>query len=351
MGQTELSWFPLYPFRIQNSDACRAMSAEEFGVYMRLLIASWATVKDASLSDSPALLAKLAEVPAVSELVLAQFPVVETPWGLRRRNAVLYGLWIQATGKSVARAEAANKRWDNEKTKAVESSTSAVQPPIPMHLQPNANVMQLHSKRNAEIEREVEIEEEVEAEKPAAAVAGIQPGEAGYFEEGQYPAGNKHPEKAIFQHFANAWEKILGESAPPLRYPRKFPEDWELMCRQKKSGDVLVPAFELWVVKEGHGLVKNNTFVLSAFLRVASEYMAQVKPLNAAGGKAEPVLKSYEEILAARPDVAAAVAAQEQEIRDSNARILQGAADIEKQGEEDMEFYFGPEEPPTETKS
>ncbi len=102
----DLTRFDFNAKKFYFSEDVQAMSAEEVGQYILLLVASWMGGKDASLPDNPALLARMARSPQVSESVLAKFPLVETPeHGARRRNETLYDEWLEALGRSLNRAE------------------------------------------------------------------------------------------------------------------------------------------------------------------------------------------------------------------------------------------------------
>jgi len=102
-------------------------------------------------------------------------------------------------------------------------------------------------------------------------LSGKKKGVPGFYQRGLYPGTSP---KAIFSHIAKAWSRIRGAAAV-CRYPSKYPESWEMLCDQK-SGDLLVPAFELWSVKNGY----NTEWPLPEFIKVAQEYMAQVIPMK-----------------------------------------------------------------------
>jgi G:T-mismatch repair DNA endonuclease (very short patch repair protein) len=55
--------------------------------------------KDASLPDDIEFLTRLARVNELSPAVLSKFPVVDTQWGERRRNPVLYDEWQDTLNK------------------------------------------------------------------------------------------------------------------------------------------------------------------------------------------------------------------------------------------------------------
>lgn len=123
---------------------------------------------------------------------------------------------------------------------------------------------------------------------------GRRRGVPGYFQRGQYPGTSP---KAIFSHISKAWSRIRGESAV-CRYPSKYPENWELLC-DAKSGDLLVPAFELWAVKEGF----NTEWPLTEFIKVAQKYMEQVIPLKEAKPKVTPQVVEASRVAALAADM------------------------------------------------
>lgn len=88
-----------------NSETVESMTNEEVGQYILLLSKSWLIAKGASLPDDLELLAKYARCQKVSTRVLSRFPVVETEFGTRRRNEVLYNEWV----KTVSRYEVASE--------------------------------------------------------------------------------------------------------------------------------------------------------------------------------------------------------------------------------------------------
>jgi hypothetical protein len=101
----DLTKFDFYAMRFAHSEVVKSMSAAEVGQYILLLCESWLTGKDASLPDDDSFLATAAKG-RVTDRVLIQFPVVDTPWGARRRNQVLYAEWLA----TVSRSESASVR-------------------------------------------------------------------------------------------------------------------------------------------------------------------------------------------------------------------------------------------------
>ncbi len=107
----DLTRFDFHAKKFYFSEDVQVMSAEEVGQYLLLLVAAWLGGKDTSLPDNAVLLARMARVSKVSELVLAKFPVVETEHGPRRRNDTLYGEWRAANLRVQNGKENAHRRW------------------------------------------------------------------------------------------------------------------------------------------------------------------------------------------------------------------------------------------------
>ena len=82
--------------------------------------------------------------------------------------------------------------------------------------------------------------------------------------------------KNLHKHIVRAWQEIKGPSAI-ARYPSRFPQRWEELC-ENHSGDLIVPAFELWAEEEG--IYSNTEYPISDFLKVAAKYMERVLPTN-----------------------------------------------------------------------
>jgi hypothetical protein len=165
----------------------------------------------------------------------------------------------------------------------------------------------------------------------ASASSEIPLGSPGHFHRSQYPGTSP---KAVFSWMAKAWSRLKGEAAY-LRYPSKFPQAWELICDQK-SADLLVPAFELWIVK--HALHERIDWPLQDFLKVAEEFMSQVIPLN------ESRPRITKEQMAAT-DLNALYAWCKQN-PGQNAEVIDGKiiCHPDKEEEPGPEALFGPEE-------
>jgi uncharacterized protein YdaU (DUF1376 family) len=149
VSKDRLTWFPLYPDKFLTSEACAEMSLEEKGAYVWLLFQSWATGRDCSLLADEKKLAAQIGAKKISKLVLAQFPIVRTEWGSRRRNRVLYELWLKATQKSQIRQKAAETRWSAHAN---------------AHANASAKADGLQGEREVEVEEELETDKESELE-------------------------------------------------------------------------------------------------------------------------------------------------------------------------------------------
>lgn len=101
----DLTRFDFHVHRFMDSEDVEAMSAEEVGQYILLMCHAWKKGKAASLPDDTDLLSKYARVKKLSDRVLNKFPVIETEWGPRRRNSVLYGEWVMASERSATASE------------------------------------------------------------------------------------------------------------------------------------------------------------------------------------------------------------------------------------------------------
>lgn len=101
----DLTRFDFHAKKFYFSESVRAMSAEEVGQYLLLLVSAWLGGKDASLPDNPGMLAREARVTRVSDCVLEMFPIVDTEHGRRRRNETLYEEWLKASTRLESSSE------------------------------------------------------------------------------------------------------------------------------------------------------------------------------------------------------------------------------------------------------
>jgi len=118
----DLTRFDFHAKRFYFSESVRAMSAEEVGQYMLLLIEAWMGGKDTTLPNNHVYLAQLARVKEVSSLVMSQFHLVETQWGQRYQNETLFEEWMVANQRSDNGRKAVEVRWNNERNTPVSES-------------------------------------------------------------------------------------------------------------------------------------------------------------------------------------------------------------------------------------
>lgn len=276
-----------------NSETIESFSNEEVGQWVRLWCKSILLGKEASLPDDLPLLAKYAEthVRKLSQKVLDTFPVVLTEYGPRRRNRVLYEEWVRVCGKSEKARESADRKWNRDGGTSQESSlestkegceriATAERPPSVR----NANRTEQYITEQDRTEQRGAISQafdEMDEENSGIVEqqGGRQKGQPGFFARGQYPGTSS---KHIWKHAANAWSRLRGAGAV-CRFPTKYPgaktDAWQDLC-DTKSGDLIIPAFELWIMKYGQFL--ETQYPLSEFMKGTNvqEFLAQVSPLN-----------------------------------------------------------------------
>lgn len=114
--------FDFYVDNFLNSEEVKVMTAEEVGQFILLLCEAWILGKEATLPDSPSYLARIARSNAVSELVMSKFDLVETEFGIRRRNNPLYREWQAAIERSNSARE--RGKLGNESRRRERASTS-----------------------------------------------------------------------------------------------------------------------------------------------------------------------------------------------------------------------------------
>jgi uncharacterized protein YdaU (DUF1376 family) len=140
----DLTRFDFHAMRFAHSEAVKAMTAEEVGQYILLLCDAWLLQKDASLPDDVAYLTIVAKG-KVSPRVLRQFPLVDTQWGSRRRNDVLYIEWNRVKERSESASERGIKgnevRWSHPSAIAQQSLSNrlAINELSPNPIQSNPN--------------------------------------------------------------------------------------------------------------------------------------------------------------------------------------------------------------------
>lgn len=112
----ELTRMDFHVLRFMDSNDVEDMSAAEVGQFCLLLFKAWLGAKDVTLPVDEKKLAKYARVKKVSDLVLKQFPVVDTKeWGPCRQNKVQLQVWWTAKQRSEAGKAGAAGRWDKER--------------------------------------------------------------------------------------------------------------------------------------------------------------------------------------------------------------------------------------------
>jgi hypothetical protein len=125
----DLTRFDFHALKFIQSDSIAEMSNEEVGQYILLLSEAWLGAKDASLPDSPDVLARKARCKKVSDRVLAQFPVVQTTWGPRRQNDTLYAEW-RATQERLDLAKEYGRRGGEAKREASRLPLGTLSEPV-----------------------------------------------------------------------------------------------------------------------------------------------------------------------------------------------------------------------------
>lgn len=91
------------------------------------------------------------------------------------------------------------------------------------------------------------------------------------YREGAYPG--KSP-KILHNYIVEAWQRVKGLSAI-ARYPSRYPQKWEEHC-QNHSGDLIIPAFELWAREEG--IYSQNEYPVTGYLQNAAKYLEMILP-------------------------------------------------------------------------
>lgn len=293
----DITRFTFHALGFFTSETIKAMDNDEIGQYVLLMCESILLGKECSLPDDRKYLARAARttVGRLSETVISEYPVVMTEFGPRRRNRKLYEEWLRISDKTEVARESAERRWKKGQTASSEtkqeSSLESTNRPserianaVPSNGVRNANRTEEHNTEQDRTEQRGSIHQafdEMDAENSGIVEnqGGRQKGEPGFFVRGQYPGTSA---KAIWKHAANAWSRIRGDGAV-CRYPTKHPsaktDAWEDLC-DTKSGDLIIPAFELWIVK--HGQHMETQYPLGEFLKGTnvSEFLSQVSPLN-----------------------------------------------------------------------
>jgi uncharacterized protein YdaU (DUF1376 family) len=269
---TRMDWFACYPSDFVNSPTVIRMSPTARGAYVFILFHCWLNaLKGCSVPDDDEYLMHITKCSKkewfrVKDIVLSRFVKRD---GQLYNERLLEELAI-AMKITQTRSDAAGERWQREPNanafqKDVQSESTSTAPALRLDDSTASDPTQSQSTES--VGDVLATMEYPETDEPGA----LKPGEPGYFRRGQYP-GTKP--KVVFAHIAKAWSRIRGEAAY-CRYPGKYPEAWEMLC-QTKSGDLIIPAFELWAVKYG----ARTQWPVPEFIKVAEEFMTQVIPLN-----------------------------------------------------------------------
>lgn len=289
----DITRFTFHALGFFTSETIKLMDNEEIGQYVLLMCESILLGKECSLPDDLQYLARACRTSLrkLSESVVAEYPVVLTEFGPRRRNRKLYEEWLRISGKSEKARESVGNRKErpvrNNSTSSIESVTNENERLTNDSQSFNGrqsnrteehNTIQNRTEQSASISSAMS---EFEKERSVDDVneAGRKRGEPGYFQRGQYPGTSP---KAIWKHAAMAWSRLRGDGAHcrfPTKHPQAKTDAWEDLCGTK-SGDLIIPAFELWIVK--HGQFIETQYPLGEFLKGnnVSEFLTQVSPLN-----------------------------------------------------------------------
>jgi hypothetical protein len=287
----DITRITLNVYNLANSEYIDSLTDAELGQWMRLFMKSVLIAKECTLSTDEKVLSGYTKSRKVSPRILESFPVVNTEHGMRRRNNTLYVAWCEVRTRSVdastsrshgvARpvepkpfesSNAADERQTNDKLTSDERLTNiTVQ-----------NSTEHNTTEHDKTEGAGDVLSSMEKQHiDEANLGALKKGDPGYFKRGQYP-GTKP--KVIFSYISKVWERFKGEAAF-ARYPSKYPETWELLCGSK-SGDLIVPAFELWCEAEGKNIA--TQWPTTDFVRDAEKYMDKIIPLNLTKPKVTP---------------------------------------------------------------
>lgn len=242
----DLTFFRFNATRWDNSEAVQAMTAEECGQYILLLVKAWLHGKEATLPTDGQLLAKYARCKVVSAKVLKMFPIVDTPYGKRRRNETLYDVWVATQEVSAKQTAKANKRWESRG---------------------NATALPLEYPGDANKRKENTIEENTRQEANPGLFVG------GASEETRYMKAKDFSKKCV-----PIWQQIYGAGCI-LRYPERSKDELGFLT-DTCDPFLLLEAFELWAkdrFAEGDG---HDTWAISKFIKHAPDYMLKLRPAN-----------------------------------------------------------------------
>lgn len=224
------------------SETVRALSADECGQYILLLVEAWMSGKAASLPTDTSLLAKYARVKQVSRAVLACFPIVDTEFGKRRRNETLYKDWVESVTRSETAAKKANARWDKRQSPS------------------NATALPQHDASNAQ-ENSIQIN----SNQPNTTANSVVVSEAFV------------KVKNFTKLCVPIWQKYFGEGAI-LRLPNMSKDDIEFLTTSYPI-DKLLEAFDLFA-KDSFDNGLDSPFAVGKFVSKVADYMKRISPLK-----------------------------------------------------------------------
>jgi uncharacterized protein YdaU (DUF1376 family) len=283
-----LDWFAFYPSDFVNSPDVVCMSATARGCYISILAHCWMNASNGcKVPCDDTYLRTITNCSArewskVKQEVLRKFKVDDKNCIFNDRLTTEFD---QVCKMSEENRKAAQSKWEpepvsNQRTEGptavrpLSDRTAVVERKLSYNNTIDDSTVHDNTEHNSTTEKAGDVLSSMENEHiDETNLGALKKGEPGYFHRGQYP-GTKP--KAIFAYIANVWSRFKGEAAF-ARYPSKYPESFEDLCGAK-SGDLIVPAFELWCDAEGKHL--STQWPTADFVKVAEKYMAKVIPLN-----------------------------------------------------------------------
>lgn len=292
----DITRITLNVLNLANSEYIDSLSDHELGQWLRLFCKAVLLAKECTLPVDEKALAGYTKLGKLSQRVLDAYPIVSTEFGQRRRNAVLYAEWVQVCGRSEASSQAADEKWKRARAKKSLESTKDVcgrnADALEAQSECNANRTEHNiTEHNRTEQNKTEIHpitasmSEMDADRTTPNPGGLKEGDPGYFRRMQYPGTSM---KNVWQHCERAWIRARKSDAAVCRFPTKHPAAktfvFEDLCANH-SADLIVPAFELWIQKEGQFI--ETQWPLSEFLKGSNpqDFMAMVMPLNEAKQK------------------------------------------------------------------
>ena len=283
-----LDWFKFYAMDFVHGT--KKMTNEEVGAYIRLLCEAWLNFPDVAFQGD--LRTILGAMPGCSE----------RRWQSIAGNVLSKFKPVNQVFKGSQQDVFINQRLIDERNEALrvsDNAKSAANVSANVRANASANAQQMREqeeKRREEGEKEGEKEkfqsfhpsckeradmkmlDEVQAGHiDESMLGGLKKGDIGYFHRGQY-SGTKP--RDIWEHMTRAWIKARGESAisrMPTKHPKASTDRFKDLC-DGSSGDLLVPAFEIWANMDGQ--YYSGDYPAAEFCKVAGTYTVQVLPLN-----------------------------------------------------------------------